>query len=204
MKTREWTYRQSRDIFVKGALKEGYVSRSAFKLIEIEKKYNIINNSHFIIELGSSPGGWTQVINQIKKNKNYKLICIDKINMKIKENNNNFFIKSDFINNNIVSNIQKIHKKKFNLILSDMSPNTTGHKHTDHLKIINIAQEVLKFSKSNLSNNGSMIIKIFHGSDEKLFVKELKKNFLIVDFFKPNASRKESSEIYIVCLKYKL
>ena len=204
MKTREWTYRQSRDIFVKGALKEGYVSRSAFKLIEIEKKYNIINNSHFIIELGSSPGGWTQVINQIKKNKNYKLICIDKINMKIKENNNNFFIKSDFINNNIVSNIQKIHNKKFNLILSDMSPNTIGHKHTDHLKIINIAQEVLKFSKSNLSNNGSMIIKIFHGSDEKLFVKELKKNFLIVDFFKPNASRKESSEIYIVCLKYKL
>ena len=119
MKTREWTYRQSRDIFVKGALKEGYVSRSAFKLIEIEKKYNIINNSHFIIELGSSPGGWTQVINQIKKNKNYKLICIDKIDMKIKENNNNFFIKSDFINNNIVSNIQKIHNKKFNLILSE-------------------------------------------------------------------------------------
>ena len=196
MKSKEWHKRQSTDLYVKKATELGYVSRSAFKLIEIDKKYNILRKSDSILELGSAPGGWTQVILEIKKNKKYKLICIDKndINIPIK---NFTFIKEDF--NNYEKILNKIDQKKFDLILSDISPNTTGHSNTDHLQIIQFAEDILKFSENLLTKNGSLIIKIFQGSHEKNFIQNLKGKFKSVKYFKPDSSRKSSVEIYIIC-----
>ena len=94
-------------------------------------------------------------------------------------------------------------KKKFDIILSDISPNTIGHSNTDHLKIIQIAEEILQFSLSNINKNGNLIIKIFQGSQEKNLVSQLKKNFKSVNYFKPQSSRKTSSEIYLISLNYK-
>ena len=88
MKTKEWYNRKSKDVYIKKASKLGFVSRSAFKLIEIEKKYKLIKLSKYILELGSSPGGWTQVISNAKTNQDYSLICIDKNDLEISTNKN--------------------------------------------------------------------------------------------------------------------
>ena len=134
MKTKEWHNRKSKDVYIKKASKLGFVSRSAFKLIEIEKKYKLIKLSKYILELGSSPGGWTQVISNAKTNQDYSLICIDKNDLEISTNKNIFFIKAKFSNNvDTINKIKKLYKKKFDLILSDMSPNTTGHS-TKYIK----------------------------------------------------------------------
>jgi len=204
MKTKEWYIRKSKDVYIKKASKLGLVSRSAFKLNEIEKKYKLLRFSNSILELGASPGGWTQVILKIKSNQDFTLICIDKDDLQISKNKNIFFIKKEFSNNEtIVNEINKFYKKKFDIILSDISPNTTGHSNTDHLKIIKIAEEILQFSLSNINKNGNLIIKIFQGSQEKNLVSQLKKNFKSVNYFKPQSSRKTSSEIYLISLNYK-
>ena len=96
MKTKDWFNRQSKDIYVKKAKNEGFVSRSAFKLIEIEKRYNFIKDSDFLLELGAAPGGWTKVILDKKKNSNYKLVCVDLNNFQINLNEKSIFIKCDF------------------------------------------------------------------------------------------------------------
>ena len=204
MKTKEWHNRKSKDVYIKKASKLGFVSRSAFKLIEMEKKYKFIKLSKSILELGSSPGGWTQVISNIKSNQNYILLCIDKNDLKIPTNKNVFFIKKKFSHClDIINEIKKVHKDKFDLILSDMSPNTTGHSNTDHLQIIQIAEEVLQFSLNHINKNGNLIIKIFQGSNEKNLVSQLKKKFELVKYFKPESSRKNSAEIYLISLDYK-
>ena len=203
MKTKEWHIRKSKDVYIKKASKMGFVSRSAFKLIEIEKKYKFIKSSKYILELGSSPGGWTQVISKIKSNQNYILLYIDKNDLEIVKTKNVFFLKKKFsFSIDMINEIKKIHKDKFDLILSDMSPNTTGHSNTDHLQIIQIAEEVLQFSLNHINKNGNLIIKIFQGFYEKSLVKQLKEKFKSVKYFKPISSRKNSSEIYLISQNY--
>lgn len=204
MKTKEWYNRKSKDVYIKKASKLGYVSRSAFKLIEIEKKFKLIKSSSSILEFGSAPGGWTQVISNIKLNDNYILVSIDKNDLEISTNKNVFFIKKNFsVYADINKEIKKVYKNKFDLILSDMSPNTTGHSNTDHLQIIQIAEEVLQFSMDNINKHGNLIIKIFQGLHEKDLVLRLKEKFLSVNYFKPRSSRKNSAEIYLISLNYK-
>ena len=200
MKTKQWHERKSRDIYRKKATAKGFVARSAFKIVEIEKKYNFIKKSKSIIELGASPGGWTQVILDIKKNHNFKFVCIDINDLKISLDKNHIFINKDFNNSSeIIKIIDNYFNDKFDLILSDMSPNTTGHNKTDHLKIIQLADQVLEFSKKYINQNGTLILKIFQGSNEKDFVSKLKTKFKIVKYFKPISSRQTSSEIYLIC-----
>jgi len=203
MKTKEWYKRKSRDIYVKKANELGYVSRSAFKIIEIEKKFKLIKKSNSIIELGSAPGGWTQVILDIKKNNKIIFICIDKNPLEIFFDKKIHFIQEDFHNlENIKTKIKNFYTKKFELILSDMAPNTTGHSNTDHLKIVEIINRIIEFNKIFLNFNGNLILKIFKGSNEKNLISNLQKQFKSIKYFKPDSSRKNSSEIYLVCEKY--
>ena len=125
MKSKEWLDRQNRDFYVKKAKKIGYVSRSAYKILEIEKKFKLINNSKNILELGSAPGGWSQVIFELKDT--VKMYAFDLLDMKFKHSNMKF-IKENFL----TYDYSKI-PHKFDLILSDIAPNTTGHQTTDHL-----------------------------------------------------------------------
>ena len=195
MKSKTWIYRQKNDYFVKKAKQLGYISRSAFKLEELEKKYSLIKNTSNVFEFGPSPGGWTQVI--LNSNKNIKITSIDLLDIKINNKNINF-IKEDFLKFNF-----KNLNKKFDLVLSDIAPNTTGHQSTDHLRISRLVYEIIDRLKFLLNSNGSFVCKIWKGDEEKEIIKTLKSLFFNVEYFKPKSSRKESSEIFIVARNYK-
>tara|TARA_Y100000590_G_C15421342_1_gene901510 strand:+ start:60 stop:647 length:588 start_codon:yes stop_codon:yes gene_type:complete len=191
MKSKNWINRNINDLYVKKAKKKGYLSRSSFKLIEIEKKYNLIVKSNNALELGSSPGGWSQVVFEL--NPNIKLYAFDLLNMKY-SNKNLTFINDDFINYNFSK-----FKKKFDLIISDIAPNTSGHKSTDHLKISSIIYDMISLLDKIADKNSNLVFKIWKGSEEKEIINSLKKKYKSVSYFKPKSSRNESSEIYIIC-----
>ena len=196
MKSKTWIYRQKKDQFVKKAKELGYLNRAAFKLEEIEKKYKIIENSKQILELGSSPGGWTQVI--LNYNPKTNITCFDLLEMKF-NNQNITFYKKDFFKYEFINT-----KNKFDLVLSDVAPNTTGHQSTDHLKISQLIYEIIDRLEIILKNKGSFIFKIWKGEEEKEIIKKLKNIFDKVEYFKPKSSRQESSEIFIVSRGFRL
>ena len=196
MKSKNWVNRQKNDQFVKKAKQLGYINRAAFKLEEIEQKYKIIEHSREILELGSSPGGWTQVI--LNYNSKTNITCFDLLDMKI-NNQRIAFFKEDFLKYNFTN-----LKNKFDLVLSDVAPNTTGHQSTDHLRISQLIYEVIDRLEIILKKQGSFIFKIWKGEEEKEIIKMLKKIFDKVEYFKPKSSRQESSEIFIISRGFRL
>jgi len=194
MKSKNWLERQKKDSYVKRAKKEGYLSRSAFKLIEIENKYKIIRNSNSILELGSAPGGWSQVICNL--NKKVSIHAFDILDMKFKHPQIKFF-KKNFLEFDIES-----LQEKYDLVLSDIAPNTIGHKSTDHLRIISLIESIIYKIENIIQLNGNFVFKIWKGSQDKIIYDQLKKKFKKISGFKPNSSRKKSSEIYYVAQKY--
>ena len=196
MKSKNWVNRQKNDQFVKKAKQLGYINRAAFKLEEIEQKYKIIEHSREILELGSSPGGWTQVI--LNYNTKTNITCFDLLEMKINNQRISFF-KEDFLKYNFTN-----LKNKFDLVLSDVAPNTTGHQSTDHLRISQLIYEVIDRLEIILKKQGSFIFKIWKGEEEKEIIKMLKKIFDKVEYFKPKSSRQESSEIFIISRGFRL
>ena len=196
MKSKNWVNRQKNDQFVKKAKQLGYINRAAFKLEEIEQKYKIIEHSREILELGSSPGGWTQVI--LNYNSKTNITCFDLLDMKI-NNQSIAFYREDFLKYNFTN-----LKNKFDLVLSDVAPNTTGHQSTDHLRISQLIYEVIDRLEIILKKQGSFIFKIWKGEEEKEIIKMLKKKFDKVEYFKPKSSRQESSEIFIISRGFRL
>jgi len=194
MKSNIWLKRHAKDIYVKEAQLQGFVSRSAFKLIEIDKKYQLISKSSKILEIGSSPGGWSQVI--LKLNKNTQLDAFDLLDMKYSNKKINFFkvnvLKFDFDSLN----------KKYDLILSDIAPNTTGHKSTDHLRIVVMLEEILNIVDNISLPKSNLVFKIWKGIDEKKIINQIKIKYKNFSYFKPKASRNDSSEIYIIARNY--
>ena len=196
MKSKNWVNRQKNDQFVKKAKQLGYINRAAFKLEEIEQKYKIIEQSREILELGSSPGGWTQVI--LNYNSKTNITCFDLLDMKM-NNQRIAFYREDFLKFNFTN-----LKNKFDLVLSDVAPNTTGHQSTDHLRISQLIYEVIDRLEIILKKQGSFIFKIWKGEEEKEIIKMLKKIFDKVEYFKPKSSRQESSEIFIISRGFRL
>lgn len=190
MKSKDWLNRQKRDFYVKQAKKQGYLSRAAYKLIEIEKKFNILTNSKKILEFGAAPGGWSQVALEV--NPKIEITAIDILDLKINHPQINFY-KDDFLNFNYN---QK--ENYYDLILSDIAPNTTGHQSTDHLRIATMLFDIIELLEKVLVTDGAFITKIWKGSEEKEIINQLKKKFKFVSYFKPDSSRKDSAEIFIV------
>ena len=190
MKSKDWLNRQKRDFYVKKEKKQGYLSRAAYKLIEIENKFHILTNSKTILEFGAAPGGWSQVALEI--NPKIEITAIDILDLKINHPQINFY-KDDFLNFDY-------DKKEnyYDLILSDIAPNTTGHQSTDHLRIATMLFDIIELLDKVLITDGSFITKIWKGSDEKEIINQLKKKFKFVSYFKPDSSRKDSAEIFIV------
>ena len=194
MKSKEWLDRQNRDFYVKKAKKTGYVSRSAYKILEIEKKFKLINNSKNILELGSAPGGWSQVVFELKDT--VKMYAFDLLDMKFKHPNMKF-IKENFL----TYDYSKI-PHKFDLILSDIAPNTTGHQTTDHLRMSSIIEDIISVLDLIALPSSSFVFKIWKGSEEIDIINKLKKQYKKVSYFKPQSSRTKSSEIFIVAQKF--
>lgn len=197
-KSQEWIKRHLNDPFVKQARKDGYIARSAYKLIEVQEKYRLIQSNHNIVELGSAPGGWTQVITDYLNEG--MVFAIDLQEMEF------FHNRLEFIHGNFVEEhdkiIQLIHEKtsdeKVHGLLSDMAPATCGDKQINHWRIMELCYSSLEFGKRVLIGGGYFVTKIFMGGEEKDFFNELKQCFRVVNFFKPKSSRKDSTEIYIV------
>ena len=194
MKSKQWLNRQKKDPFVIKAQQKGLLSRAAFKLIEIENKFKLINNSKNILELGASPGSWSQVI--INLNSKAIITAIDIIEMKFNHSNIKFY-KNNFLNIDF-----KAYNKKYDLILSDISPNTTGHKSTDHLRICSYIFDIIDILDLIANRNSSFVTKIWKGKEEDLIIKKLKNKYNQVSYFKPKSSRKDSSEIFIVAQNF--
>ncbi len=194
MKSKDWLNRQKKDYFVKKAKKQGYLSRAAYKLIEIDNKFNFLKKSERIFEFGASPGGWSQVA--LELNPNIKITALDVLELKINHPNVKFY-KEDFLK----FNYDKI-EKKFDLILSDIAPNTTGHQSTDHLRISSMLFDIIDLLDKIIIKKGVFITKIWKGSEEKNLIKILKKKFKEVSYFKPKSSRKDSVEIFVIAKNF--
>ena len=194
-----WIRRQNNDYFYNLSKKEGYRSRAAYKLLEINKKYHIIKPFSKVIDLGASPGGWTQVVSAMLKNNTQKIVAIDKKEMD--PVSNSMFLLDD-IESFLIENNNSLRANSYSLILSDMAPNSSGHKFTDQARAERICYLALNFTNKYLETGGDFICKYMRGSGEKGFIEEAKKKFKKVSVFKPDASRKESIENYIVCLGF--
>ena len=191
-----WISRQNNDFYVKEAKARGYRSRSAFKLIEINKKFKFLKNNLNIVDLGSAPGGWSQVCSEI--NKNGKTLSIDILDMdKI---DNVFFYKKDFNETDFFDFVNNFFENnKVDLVLSDMAVNTTGNKDLDAIKTNSIALDVVNLSRVILKPKSSLLVKIFSGKDENILIKNAKDSFKKIERIKPDSSRKESREMYLLC-----
>jgi len=193
--SKRWLTRQFKDVYVIKAKEEGFRSRSAFKLSEINKKFRILGNNLNILELGSSPGGWAQFYSKI--NTKGKNLAIDLINMMKVENVN--FLKNDFLSESCINEIHNFFEnKKIDIILSDMAPNTIGNSAIDSIKVNRLALEVVNFGYKLLNFGGYLITKYFSGKDELSLIKVSKYYFKKINFFKPASSRSESKEMYLV------
>ena len=194
-KSRTWVIKQHRDQFFKKAKVLGYRSRAAFKLLEINNKFNFIKKDSNLLDIGSTPGGWSQVASKIITNG--KILAVDILSMeKIK---NVIFLKDNFLEEKIQKKILNTFNVKIDVIISDMAENTTGNKSVDSIRTNNLCSTVINFSTKTLNKKGTLICKLFMGEDF-LEVKNLaKKKFKKVNFFKPESSRSESKETYIIC-----
>ena len=194
-KSRTWVIKQHRDQFFKKAKVLGYRSRAAFKLIELNKKFNFIKKNSNLLDIGSTPGGWSQIASKIITNG--KILAVDITPME--KLDNVIFLNNDFSDERTQDRILKTFKDKIDVIVSDMAENTTGNKTVDSIRTNSLCTDVINFSLRALTNKGSLICKLFMGEDF-LEVKNLaKKYFENVDFFKPESSRSESKETYIIC-----
>ena len=194
-KSRTWVIKQHRDQFFKKAKVLGYRSRAAFKLVELNQKFNFIKKDSNLLDIGSTPGGWSQVASKIITNG--KILAVDILSMeKIK---NVIFLKDNFLEEKIQKKILNTFNVKIDVIISDMAENTTGNKSVDSIRTNNLCSTVINFSTKTLNKKGTLICKLFMGEDF-LEVKNLaKKKFKKVNFFKPESSRSESKETYIIC-----
>ena len=192
--SKKWLQRQLNDPYVIQAHKAGYRSRATFKIIEIQKKFSIINSKSTVLDLGAAPGGWSQVIAPICK----RVIAVDLLDMNPLPNVN--FIRGDFQSAETINKIRNtLGEDTIDVIISDMAPNTCGIPKIDHWRIVNLLEEIFAFAKNTLNPGGSLVAKTFQGGGSVSLLRQLQSSFKKVSNFKPNSSRKESVELYTIC-----
>ena len=193
--SKNWIIKQHRDPFFKQSKIQGYRSRSAFKLIEMNKKFKFIKKNSSLLDLGSCPGGWSQVARkEIIKG---KILAVD---VKPMEKINNVdFINGDFSDDNVSKEIMLYFDNKIDVVLSDMAVNTSGNKALDSYRTGELCINAMSLAKKLLVSDGTFLSKIFMGAIFKEIKEKAKKSFKDVVIYKPLSSKKESKEIYIFC-----
>ncbi len=199
--------------FYKQAKKEGYRARSAYKLIDIQNRFNIFKRSFYILDLGCAPGSWLQVAkkytednltkyeDQFYHRDHYKIMGID-VN-KVSPIENIYIIQKDLTLPEVQEQIESYFQNKLDLILSDASIKKIGNKFTDHIKQLNLCYDILRIVKKNLKYKGNVVIKAFQGSDFEKLAIEMKKIFRFLKSYKPASSKKKSNEIFLIGLHKK-
>ena len=193
--SKNWVNKQRRDIYVRQSKIDGYRARSVYKLIEINEKFKVFKGGISVLDIGAAPGSWSQYASKIVKNG--KIISLD---LKEMENiYNTIQIKGDFTEPNIQNKIKNLLNKGLDVVMSDMAVNTTGIKNIDSIQTGELCKEAMNFSKEVISPNGFFISKIFMGGSFNEIVALGKKIFKEVKVFKPQSSRKDSKESFIIC-----
>ena len=202
---KRWIKRHLSDNYVKQAKKMGFRSRAAFKLIEIDEKCGLIRPGLSILDLGASPGSWSQVVSRKLNTKQLdkkKIVAVDVLPLSPIEGVE--FIQGDFLESETTEKIIKIfNNDKIDLILSDISPNLTGIGVTDSSRINHLGELVLDFCYDHLSENGTVLLKTFQGSGYSQLVEKYKQVFCKVFRKKPDSSRSESSEVFVLAKNLK-
>lgn len=193
-----WLERQLNDPYVKEAKIQGYRSRAAFKLKELDKKYKLIRRNDLVVDLGAAPGGWVQVALQLGAG---EVIGIDILPVDVVAGAN--IIEMDFMDEKAPKVLKELLGRKPDIVLSDLAANTTGHKNTDHLKTVALVDAAAEFAMDVLKPGGHFVTKVFQGGTQKELLDRLKENFKYVRHAKPEASRKGSPEIYLVAKGFK-
>ena len=202
----KWLLRQVNDPYVEKAKSEGWRCRAAFKIIEIDEKFKLFKKHKIVVDLGAAPGGWSQYVET--KVGDGRVVAIDILEMNSLPGVK--FLQQDFLEPNAPENIIEFLKTignnkigRCDVVLSDMAANTTGDSGTDHLRIIDLLEGALDLAERILRDGGSFVGKIFQGGSSDEIIKKLRKNFSTVKYFKPNSSRKDSAETYLVALGFK-
>jgi 23S rRNA (uridine2552-2'-O)-methyltransferase len=193
-----WLERHLNDPYVHEAQKQGFRSRAAFKLIELDEKLKLIKKNMVVLDLGSAPGGWSQVAVQRGA---AKVVAIDLLAMDPLPGVT--FLQMDFMNDDAPEALIAAIGGGADLVLSDMAPNTTGHKDTDHLRIMGLVEAAYDFAKEVLKPGGGFVAKVFQGGAQQDLLAQMKRDFSSVKHVKPPSSRKESSEQYLVATGYR-
>ena len=193
--SKNWLNKQKRDTYVRKSIVDGYRARSAYKLIEIDEKFKIFKDGTLVVDVGAAPGSWSQYVSKILKNG--RLISIDL--KKMEPIGKTFQIEGDFTDLSVQEKIKTYVNSKVDVVMSDMAVNTTGIKNIDSIQTGELCKEAMIFSKEIISKNGFFISKIFMGSTFNEIVALGKKIFKEVKVFKPESSRKDSKESFIIC-----
>lgn len=195
--SQKWLQRQLNDPYVRAAQEQGLRSRAAFKLIELDDRYHLLRKGSRVIDLGAAPGGWAQVA--VKRGATLvgvDLLAIDPVPGAI-------FLQGEFTEDAVQAQLRALLGGGADLVLSDMAPNTTGHNATDHVRIVALAEAALEFALTTLVPGGGFVAKVFQGGSEKHLLEPMKRHFAQVRHAKPQASRKESSELYVLATGFR-
>src|SRR4051794_17934778 len=193
-----WLSRQLNDPYVAAARQAGWRSRAAYKLLQLDDRFRLIRRGARVLDLGAAPGGWTQVA--VKRGA-ASVLAVDLL--PIDPTPGATTIQADFTDPSMPERLTELLGGQADLVLSDMAPNTTGHAATDHIRIMALAEMAVDFALRVLTPGGAFVAKVFQGGSERTVLDRLKRHFAQVRHVKPPASRKESSELYVVALGFK-
>lgn len=195
LSSRTWLERQIRDPYVARAKREGFRSRAAYKLAEIDDKYRLLKPGTRVVDLGAAPGGWSEIAAR-RVGAGGRVLAIDILDMKpIAEVE---FLKLDFLDATAPQRLKDLLGGQADLVLSDMAANATGHRQTDHIRIMALAAAAAHFAREVLAPGGSFLCKVLQGGTEAALLAELKRDFASVKHVKPPASRSDSAELYLL------
>lgn len=196
--SQKWLQRQLNDPYVRAAQQQGLRSRAAFKLMEIDDKLKLLHRGSRVVDLGAAPGGWSQVA--VKRGAS-TVIGVDLL--QVDPVSGATLLQGDFNDEAVQQQLRDLLGGTATIVLSDMAPNTTGHTATDHMRIVALAELAFVFSTEILEPGGAFIAKVFQGGSERSILAPMKRHFATVRHVKPSASRKESSELYVVATGFR-
>ncbi len=197
-----WLERQLNDPYVTRAKREGYRSRAAFKLAEIDDKYRFLKRGGRVVDLGAAPGGWSQIAaERVGAPEKGKVVAIDLLEMGAVAGVD--FAQFDFLDADAPDRLKQMLGGPADVVLSDMAANATGHKRTDHLKIMALAEAAAEFAGEVLAPGGAFLAKVLQGGTETTLLANLKRDFATVRHVKPQASRADSAELYLLATGFR-
>lgn len=184
------------DTYVQLAKKEGWRSRAAFKLLEIDDKDKLLKRGEVVVDLGATPGGWSQVASK-RVGDGGMVVALDLIEMD--PIHNVHFIQGDFREDEVLEQLEKqLGDRRVGLVMSDMAPNMSGVPLVDQARVMHLAELGLEFSKAHLKPDGAFLVKVFQGTDYETFLRQMRETFKTVVVRKPDASRDRSAELYLL------